>query len=197
MLRKIVRRLAFKYKRFERIYRIICKPGSTEWALWLKIHGGLYSIGEQVTISPATNFLDPAYVRIGSNVGIAACTMIGHDGCVRILNNVSGKRLDSVGHIDIRDNSFIGHGSIIMPRVTIGPNSVVAAGAVVTADVPPGAVVGGNPAKIICTFDALIERIETRTDTYPWVDTIKAREGAFDIRVEGSLVKQRQDHFYR
>ena len=40
-------------------------------------------------------------------------------------------------------------GAIILPGVTIGENAVVAAGAVVTKDVAPNAIVGGNPAKFI------------------------------------------------
>lgn len=46
---------------------------------------------------------------------------------------------------------FIGARSIIMPGVRIGDNCIVAAGAVVTRDVPPGSVVAGNPARIIAT----------------------------------------------
>lgn len=44
-----------------------------------------------------------------------------------------------------------------MPGVTIGDNALVAAGSVVTKSVPAGVVVGGNPAKIICTVDEYIE----------------------------------------
>ena len=43
--------------------------------------------------------------------------------------------------------------SIILPNVTIGPNSVVGAGAVVSKDVPPNTVVAGVPARAICTMD--------------------------------------------
>ncbi len=46
---------------------------------------------------------------------------------------------------------FIGCGSIIMPNVTVGDHSIVAAGSVVTKDVPNNCIVAGNPAKIIKT----------------------------------------------
>lgn len=48
---------------------------------------------------------------------------------------------------------MIATGSIIVGGVTIGENSVVAAGSVVTKDVPPNSLVGGNPAKIIRQID--------------------------------------------
>ena len=62
------------------------------------------------------------------------------------------------GAIRILDNCFIGARAIILPGVTIGPNSVVGAGAVVTKDVPPGEVHAGNPARFITTVDDYAER---------------------------------------
>lgn len=49
----------------------------------------------------------------------------------------------------IGKNCFIGAHSVILPGVTVGDGSVVAAGSVVNRDVPPGSIVGGNPAKLI------------------------------------------------
>ena len=49
----------------------------------------------------------------------------------------------------IGENCFIGAHSLIMPGVKIGNNSIVAAGSIVTKDVPPFTIVAGNPAKII------------------------------------------------
>jgi acetyltransferase-like isoleucine patch superfamily enzyme len=49
----------------------------------------------------------------------------------------------------IEENCFIGAGSIILPGVRIGRESIVAAGSVVTKDVPPNVIVAGNPAVII------------------------------------------------
>lgn len=51
--------------------------------------------------------------------------------------------------VHIGRNVWIGVGAIILPGVTIGDNAVVAAGAVVTKDVAPNTIVGGNPAKFI------------------------------------------------
>ena len=49
----------------------------------------------------------------------------------------------------LKDNVWIGEYATILPNVTIGQGSIVAAHAVVTKDVPPYSVVGGNPAKVI------------------------------------------------
>jgi acetyltransferase-like isoleucine patch superfamily enzyme len=54
--------------------------------------------------------------------------------------------------IVIKRNAWIGAGATILPGVTIGENAVVAAGAVVSKDVPGNAIVGGVPAKIIKTI---------------------------------------------
>ena len=51
--------------------------------------------------------------------------------------------------ITIKDNVWVATGAIVLPGVTIGEGAVVAAGAVVTKDVEPWTVVGGNPAKMI------------------------------------------------
>ncbi|MFQ6082765.1 MAG: acyltransferase [Methanosarcinales archaeon] len=54
-----------------------------------------------------------------------------------------------IGKIVIKDGVWIGTGSIVLPRVTIGEHAIIAANSVVTKDVPPFAIVGGSPAKII------------------------------------------------
>lgn len=49
----------------------------------------------------------------------------------------------------VGERCFIGAHSLLMPGVTIGDNSIVGAGSVVTRDVPPGSIVAGNPARIV------------------------------------------------
>ena len=96
--------------------------------------------------------------------------------------------IDHRSCIEIYDNCFIGGNSTIVGDVSIGPNSIVAAGSVVTKDVLPGQVVGGVPARVIGTFDdihnrRLSERVDNskaRTEDEIWEDYYrKHRNDAF------------------
>ena len=106
---------------------------------------------------------DPEMIRIHNNVKIAAnvnfCT---HD----VLHNLFADDPDIKSNyfkrytdeIEIFDNVFIGTGSTIMYGVRIGPNAIVAAGSVITKDVPPGTVVGGNPPHVIGRYRKLVKK---------------------------------------
>ena len=72
-----------------------------------------------------------------------------------------------MGTIEVFDNVFIGANSTIMYNVKIGPNAIVAAGSVVTKDVPPGSVVGGAPARVIGTFDKVLEKRLIYSEQFP------------------------------
>lgn len=74
-----------------------------------------------------------------------------------------GDEAVSKGAIEIKDDVWIGYNSLILSGVTIEQGAVIAAGSVVVKDVPPYAIVGGNPAKIIkYRFDSeLIEKLLT------------------------------------
>ena len=77
--------------------------------------------------------------------------LIGPDVKIATVNHDYIDRCNSYnfGKVIIKKNVWIGMGAIITPGVTIGENSVVAAGSVVTKDVPSNVVVGGNPSKLI------------------------------------------------
>jgi acetyltransferase-like isoleucine patch superfamily enzyme len=192
----VVRGIAFRWGRCKGLYLRVCKPGAQEYTRFLKRHGGFYAIGEHCSILPSTNFTDPAYVKLGNNVHFSNCTLVGHDGAVAMLNRAYDVRLDSVGKIDIRDNVFIGYGAIVLPGVTIGPNAIVAAGAVVNRDVAPGDIVGGVPAKPIGKTEDLVVRLLARTNSLPWCELIRKRGIDLDITIEKELVRRRVEHFY-
>ena len=87
-------------------------------------------------------------LKIGNNVSIGnRCVLV----VVSFPNFSNIKNLLSYKEriIIIEDDAWVGTGAIILPGVTIGKSSVVAAGAVVTKNVEPYTIVGGNPAKLI------------------------------------------------
>jgi acetyltransferase-like isoleucine patch superfamily enzyme len=93
-----------RYGKFRSLYVKFCEPSSEEYTEFLRLHGNLYSIGENCTLLPSTVFTDPSYVRIGNNVHFSSCIPIDHDGAIAMLNQAYNVKLDAVGKIDIRDN---------------------------------------------------------------------------------------------
>ena len=98
-------------------------------------------------------------VRISYHVTIADSDFHPRDPEMRrkdaIANSPSGNREDRpayvTGPVVIEDDVHIGIGAIILKGVHIGAGARIGAGAVVTADVPPGATVQGNPAQLVDT----------------------------------------------
>ena len=102
---------------------------------------------------------EPYLVSIGNHCTIASNVAFNtHDGATWVFTE-EHPRLQKFGPIKSRDNCFIGMSSIILPNVTIGPNSIIGAGSVVTKDVPPGVVAAGNPAKRISTIDEYKKKV--------------------------------------
>ena len=100
---------------------------------------------------------EPFLITIGDNCQITHCvSMYTHGGGQCIRDQYPD--WDCFGKIVIEDWVYIGAYSQIMPGVTVGHHSLVAAGSVVTKSVPPYSVVGGNPARYICTTDEYYER---------------------------------------
>lgn len=168
MLRNLLRAYTLRTNRLRGLYRRLCNPDGQAWAELLRRHGGLYAMGKDCEIQQNVAITDPAYVRLGNNVHLTGCTLFGHDGSAVMLKKAYGVALDKVGRIDIGDNVFVGHQAIIMPGVMIGSNSIVAAGAVVTRDVPAGSIVGGVPAKVIGTTQDYLARLQSDLETLPW-----------------------------
>ena len=65
---------------------------------------------------------------------------------------------DVFGKVVIGDYVYIGSNALIMPGVTIGSHVLIAAGSVVTKSAPDNVVVGGNPARIICSIEEYYEK---------------------------------------
>ena len=87
-------------------------------------------------------------IEVGDDVTITNSTILAHDATTKMDLGKS-----KVGKVKIGNRVFIGYGSIVLCNTTIGDDVIVAAGSVVTKDVPPGVVVAGSPARIIKTKD--------------------------------------------
>lgn len=92
-------------------------------------------------------------LTIGNNVTITNSTLLLHDASVK-------KELGyvKIGKINIGDNVFIGAGSVLLPNISIGNNVIVGAGSVVSRSIPDGVVAAGNPARIIGTYGAYMDK---------------------------------------
>ena len=105
-------------------------------------------IGDHTRIGLHNTIIGP--VEIGNNVNLAqgiTVTALNHNF------SDTDKRIDEQGvstnPVTIEDDVWVGANAVILPGVTIGEHCVVAAGAVVTKDVPPHSLVAGVPAKVI------------------------------------------------
>ena len=105
-------------------------------------------IGDHTRIGLHNTIIGP--VEIGNNVNLAqgiTVTALNHNF------SDTNKRIDEQGVstnlVTIEDDVWVGANAVILPGVTIGEHCVVAAGAIVTKDVPPHSLVAGVPAKVI------------------------------------------------
>lgn len=114
----------------------------------------LIVIGENVNFNYGCHIGAINKIIIGNNVLVGSQVLItdhSHGEVTRdnLLLPPSSRKLYSKGPVIIKDNVWIGEGACILPNVTIGCNSIIAANSVITHDVPPFSLVAGNPAKVI------------------------------------------------
>ena len=118
--------------------------------------GVLWHLGEGFWIGDNSNLGDYNFVGAAGGVHIGENVLIGQSVRFHSENHIFVSKEAPIREqgvtnegIVVADDVWLGSGAVILDGVTIGQGAVVAAGSVVTKDVPPYAVVGGSPAKVL------------------------------------------------
>ncbi|MFI2567817.1 DapH/DapD/GlmU-related protein [Cellulosimicrobium sp. AB352] len=125
-------------------------PRTTIYPPFFTDHGLHLDLGERVFVNQNCTFLDYAGIRLADGVLVAprvTFITVGHP-----VDTDDRKVWLTGGPIDVHENVWIGAGATILPGVAIGRDAVVAAGAVVTDDVPPRSLVTGPRADVRRTW---------------------------------------------
>jgi maltose O-acetyltransferase len=130
-------------------------------------YGSYITIGAGTFINYGLTALDVAPITIGRDVQMGP-----HVQLLTPTHPLDPQqrrdKVEAAKPIVIEDNVWIGGGAIILPGITVGENSVVGGGSVVTRDVPPNTVVAGNPARAIRHLDeAPVTTTTTPTTSTP------------------------------
>jgi acetyltransferase-like isoleucine patch superfamily enzyme len=107
---------------------------------WLNLRYGV-KIGPNVRASLSSRF----HSRRRGAITVGADTLIAFKALLTTYDPLTGQDRD----IRVGERCFIGGGAILLPGVTIGDETIVGSGAVVTGDIPSRCIAGGNPARIL------------------------------------------------
>lgn len=144
---------------------VIAEPDArVKIGVWGREPGqGKITIGDYVLISPGGRISASDEIVIGNSVMMANGVYVTDSDWHDIYDRTA--RSEAVKPVHIGDNVWLGDHSTVLKGVTIGDNSVVAAGAVVSRDVPANVVVAGNPAKVVKQLDGE-QKMTTRADYF-------------------------------
>jgi acetyltransferase-like isoleucine patch superfamily enzyme len=120
-------------------------------SVWPKAPGkGEINIGNYCLISPGVRIGSATGISIGDNSMVAGNAYLTDSDWHGIYNRVSP---GEARPIVIKENVWIGDSAIVCKGVTIGKNSIVGAGSVVTKDIPANTIAAGNPARVVKQLD--------------------------------------------
>ncbi|HEY3822311.1 MAG TPA: acyltransferase [Polyangiaceae bacterium] len=129
---------------------------------------GSGSVHEMLSIGPGCHITGPLHIDLTAPVTIGARVYMGYDVMLITADHDVGDPAQRCGPrvfrpIHVGDGVWLGSRVVVLPGVRIGRGAVVAAGAVVVRDVPPYAMVGGVPAKVLRDL-AAVDAARARRD---------------------------------
>jgi acetyltransferase-like isoleucine patch superfamily enzyme len=113
--------------------------------------GGIIDIGDYTIILPGSRIASARSIRVGKNCMFATNSYVSDADWHDVYDRTAAP--GSIAPIVIEDNVWVGDSAIVCKGVTIGRNSVIGAGAIVTRDVPANVIAVGNPAKVVKELD--------------------------------------------
>ena len=149
------------------IFKLKCRKASPEERAQLYIKQLGLRAGDGCRFFGDVDFgSEPYLISLGNQVMMSSGVHFStHDGGMQVLDNMGMlPRADNFGCIRIEDNVFLGMGVIVLKGVTIGENTVVGAGAIVTKSLPGGYVYAGIPARRICSIEEYCAKAKTTYD---------------------------------
>jgi acetyltransferase-like isoleucine patch superfamily enzyme len=154
------------------------KTRLTVWSDRKDIQG--ITIGDHVLISPGVRISAANSISIGDSCMLASHVYITDSDWHGIYDRSMPSNEISV--VTLEENVWVGDSAIICKGVTIGKNSIIGAGSVVTSDMPANVIAAGNPAKIVKNLDpdkSFITRKDRFSDADKMITALESAEKEF------------------
>ncbi len=151
------------------------KTRLTVWADRKDIKGIV--IGNHVLISPGVRISAANHISIADSCMLASHVYITDSDWHGIYDRSLPPK--EINHVILEENVWVGDSAIITKGVTIGKNSIIGAGSVVTSDIPSNVIAAGNPAKVIKKLDPqkdIITRKDRFSDTIGMTQSLERAE---------------------
>lgn len=162
-------------------------------AKFCKKIGLFYEQGEKCSFTSFNFGVEPHLIKIGHNVHLAAgVRFLNHDIVGTLIKNKNNLpfKIRRLGTIVIGNNVFVGADAKILYNVNIGSNVIIAAGSIVTKNIPDNSIAAGIPARVVGSFDEYEKKILEIVQEYPWY---KKDFSLYDKK----FIEQQKEYFWK
>lgn len=173
------------FRRYLLLIRLFLIRNGYKRATYLRKIKYFHRQGKDCYFQPYNFGTEPKLISFGDNVYLAAgVRIVTHDVIALMLRKKLNREdiNERVGALEFGDNVFIGSDTTILYDVKIGSNVVVAAGSLVTKDLPDNSICAGRPAKVIGNFQEYENRMLEYSQEVPWKQWTQSKKQISDIQ---------------